>query len=136
VKENNAGKHRIVNLFPEINPNADTSLTGKFVIIAEDNRFNLVLGLLSEFPYHAHLVNRFCKLYDIPALWQKKPDQYQIMTDAYRINGGGWVDIKSKDKLLRVFGYSTAYGTFRKQDFLDIVEDNNWLVDYRIDIEQ
>lgn len=84
----------------------------KFVVINNAASSKLIFGPVSDFPYHAALVKRFCDERDIAAGWGKKPDLYMIYDLSYRVSGGGWMGYQPRQKFIRFFGQSTAYGRF------------------------
>lgn len=93
-------------------PTSGINIICKFVVINNAASSKLVFGPVSEFPYHAGLVKRFCDEHEIAAGWAKKPDLYAIYDSSYRINGGGWLGYQEQQQLIRIFGQSTAYGRF------------------------
>ena len=79
LKESYLYKQAIVNRI---------AINCKFVVIKNDQHYALIMGPLTEFPYHANLVKYFCNHFDIPSGWIKKPDMYDILDKHYHINGG------------------------------------------------
>ena len=102
---------------------SNSKTVSKFVIILSEDEAYFVFGPLDPYSYHAGLVKRFCELKNIPSGWVKKPDLYEIYGSEYDIKGGGWLEEKTAEKRLRVFGYSTAYGGFKQQDILYLLEN-------------
>jgi hypothetical protein len=97
------------------------SLHGKFVLIADDLRLWLVFGSLASFPYHAHLVDRFCQEKMVPCGWIRPRDQVEIYDPSFKILGGGQILIDRKKKLIRFAGTSKAYGTYDESQLRQIV---------------
>lgn len=138
MSDNNNQKNKIINLFEfDINSlidKTDANLSGKFVIISNNGYLNLIYGPIGSYSYHANLVSQFCNLFKISSGWENRPDLYVIYDSEYRIRGGGWFEFKFMEKKLKIFGYSTAYGSFTKQDFLDINSDNKDFSRFEIEI--
>lgn len=101
---------------PDANP--EKKNVGKFVLIKADDRLNMIYGPIDEYSYHAELVKRYCDRNSIPSGWLKKPDLYEIYGNSHQIRGGGWLEENPGEKQLRIFGYSTAYGRFDREDML------------------
>ena len=102
---------------------SNSKKVSKFVIILGEDEAYFVFGPLDLYSYHAGIVKRFCELKDIPSGWVKKPDLYEIYGSDYEIKGGGWMEEKTTEKRLRIFGYSTAYGGFEQQDILYLFQN-------------
>lgn len=99
-------------------PPVSPSQPSKFVIIASPQQISLVFGPIAEFPYHANLVKRFCDINKIPSGWLKKPDVYEIYGDSHEVRGGGWMEVAGENGELKIYGYSTTYGSFKRKDIL------------------
>jgi hypothetical protein len=95
---------------------------GKFVLVADDRRIWLVYGSLASFPYHAHLVGRFCEDKMLACGWVRPRDHVEIYDPNFRIHGGGQILIDSKKKLVRFAGTSKAYGTYDESRLRQVVE--------------
>ena len=93
----------------------DKPLVCKMMVIAVSETIHLVLGPVSEFGYHADLVDRFCSQRDIAAAWVRKPDIVEILQQDVQIRGGGWMKIDRSNSLIEIYGGSTAYGRFDKE---------------------
>lgn len=66
-------------------------VTCKFIIIRYQAVNHLVIGQVSDYPYHANLASQFCDRFGIPSAWQKKPDLLEIFDNGTTIQGGaGW----------------------------------------------
>jgi hypothetical protein len=113
----------------------NSTIVGKFVLIAGVNEIALAYGSIEDYSYHADLVKRYCDINNIPSGWAKKPDQYEILSDSHRILGGGWLEENVGDKTLRFYGYSTAYGGFEQQDILYLLQTSNLFSDYLVDFK-
>lgn len=89
-----------------------TPLACKFVLVANLDHYMMIFGLLSEYPYHAHLVSAFCASRGIASHWVGQPDHKQIDDPQYRTLGGGYLDIDMSRKSARISGASKAYGFY------------------------
>ena len=87
-------------------------LAYKFVLVANLNHYIMIFGLISEYPYHAHLVSAFCARRGIASHWIGQPDCKQIDDPQYRTLGGGYIDIDMSRKSARISGASKAYGFY------------------------
>ena len=97
----------------------------KFLIVEDDVGLFFLVGPLSEYPYHANLLDAFCSDRDIPAHWQNKPDMLLLDNDAYAVCGGGWVQYDAGRNRLIFSGRSTAYGGFEPDIVREIVDTSD-----------
>lgn len=109
-------------------------LVGKFVLIKSEDIVTLVLGLVKEFKYHAHLVDQFCQVNKIPSGWRHKPDAVEIYDSRYEVRGGGWIEINVRLSTVKFYGHSTAYGTFRRSDVETCLSKTSLFDRFRISI--
>lgn len=84
----------------------------KFVLIANAQRVWLVYGPLSDYPYHADLVSRFCREQSIGTHWKRRPDQLHIVDRQYGLHGGGFLTISPVARTVTCTGLSKSYGPF------------------------
>lgn len=111
---------------------SEDKLVGKFVLISSHDSLTLVLGQLKEFKYHAHIVDRFCRMNQIPSGWRRKPDSVEIYDDKYEVTGGGWIEINSRLLTVKFFGHSTAYGSFDRSDVESCLMQSSLFDGFRI----
>jgi len=116
-------------------PDTNSKRISKFVIIIGKEEAHFVFGPLETYAYHAGILKRFCDMKQIPSGWVKKPDMYEIYGNTYKVKGGGWLEEKTGEKSLRIFGYSTAYGGFDRQDVLYLFENTPGFEDHKIDFD-
>ena len=120
--------YNILSYLPDVVINnkdiLEVDIRCKFIIVSTDNSLSFIYGQLSEFPYHADILKKYCDENDIPSHWERKPDLFHILDNRCRINGGGWLEINFKNKILDVYGYSTAYGKYKEDDLTMILENN------------
>ena len=120
-------------------PETNSKKISKFVVIVGKEEAHFVFGPLDTYAYHAGVVKRFCDMKEIPSGWAKKPDMYGIYGNTYRVKGGGWLEEKTEEKTgektFRIFGYSTAYGGFDRQDILYLFENTPGFEDLKIEFD-
>ena len=71
-----------------------------------------MLGSVSEFGYHANLVDRFCSQQGTAAAWVRKPDLVEVLDPDVAVRGGGWMKLDPSTSSVEIYGGSTAYGRF------------------------
>ncbi|MFZ5979772.1 MAG: hypothetical protein ACOYVF_03995 [Candidatus Zixiibacteriota bacterium] len=104
----------------------------KFMIIINDGTAFFVIGDISEFPYHANIVDRFCRERDIPAAWKRKPDVVEVFAKTTELKGGGMIDIDETKKILKIYGYSTAYGPTNVEYLKGFVVNHPFFSEYSV----
>lgn len=108
----------------------------KFVLIRRDDELYLVFGLVSEYPYHANLVELFCNRFDIPSSWAKKPDMMEVFDENCTVNGGGWLEIDRASSRIRFYSRSTAYGRFSRPELNQVLTDQRLFSDYQVTVSR
>jgi len=111
---------------------AEGKLICKFVLIVRNDELNLVFGPVSEYPFHANLVDEFCSRFGVPSGWSKKPDLVEIFDENCSISGGGWLEIEPAVARMKFSGRSTAYGRFGKSDLNHILTNDKLFSDYEV----
>ena len=96
----------------------------KFVILDNTDNLILITGKIDKFPYHALLVEWYCKEYDLAFSWSHKPDLLEIFEKDYSICGGGYVKFQTDIKKYEFYGFSTAYGRFDEKKLKYIIEQS------------
>ena len=104
----------------------------KFMLIINDGTAYFVVGDLSEYPYHANLVDRFCNDRGIPAVWKRKPDVVEILNKETQLKGGGLIDIDEIKKVVKIYGYSTAYGPMNIEYLKGFVVNHPFFSEYSV----
>lgn len=104
----------------------------KFMIIINADTAYFTIGDIGKFPYHANIVDRFCKDRDIPAAWKRKPDVVEIYSEETELKGGGMVDIDENKKILKIYGYSTAYGPTNVEYLKGFVINHPFFEEYSV----
>ncbi len=113
---------KMLNLFDGDLADNGSRILCKFVLVRMDETVHLVVGPLREFPYHASLVERFCRLHEIASGWEKKPDRYEIFEGDCEILGGGYFDLDPGGRRLSLWGASSVYGSFPAREANLVVE--------------
>ena len=115
--------------------NHKAALECKFVLLSAINEIILLLGPLREYPYHAKLVEYFCKQYAIPSGWERCPDLYEIYGSPYRVSGGGWFRFDFGKSIITAKGNSTAYGRFHSQKLKDALDTAQFVNGLQVEIK-
>jgi hypothetical protein len=87
-------------------------LRGKFVQLRKGPTEYLVLSPTEFTPYHADIVERFCKEKGIEGTYDKGKKRYDIDDPAWVILGGGKFEIDREKRSVRFYDDSMAYGKF------------------------
>ena len=101
----------------DLAPNSqDGRLACKFLVVSNDDCLYLLFGPLSEFPYHAGLLDRFCKEQQMASSWVKRPDLLEVLDESCEVCGGGYLELDRAQRTVCVSGQSKAYGGFRQPE--------------------
>lgn len=117
-------------------PESNKIRSYKFVIIRTQELLHFVYGPLDEYFYHADLVKKYCDINSIPSGWLNKPSHYEIYGNTHRVKGGGWLEKRPDEKLLKIFGTSTAYGRFQREDIVYLFQNAAEFQTFRISIKR
>lgn len=98
--------------------------TWKFVLIQSSDATYLILGPVSQFRYHANLVDRFCRQNQIASAWVRKPDLVEVLEPGVRVLGGGHAKVDSTGRSIRFYGRSNAYGPFDRPLVKKMIRDH------------
>lgn len=107
-------------------------LSCKFVVIEQGGILNLVFGLITDYPYHATLIDRFCEDEEIASGWIKKPDLVEVYDESVNIRGGGYIDFDPQKNIALFSGYSTAYGCYEPADIKLVTDSDAFFAGYAI----
>lgn len=129
---------QVISFFPPLTAGtvplgSHTTLHGKFVLVVTQNVYYFVTGALTEYPYHANLVDQFCTQREIPCGWIRKPDLVEIYDNQTTIRGGGHIMIDLVNRLIRLSGKSTAYGRYNADELSVLIEDEDFFNGFKID---
>jgi hypothetical protein len=112
---------------------ADGAVYCKFVVIDDAVARHVVFGPVSQYAYHANLVDAFCTRMRLACGWVKRPDIAEVYDPSVDIRGGGMMDVRRSSQSLRVFGASKAYGAFRRRDIESAIRTADSFSGYQID---
>lgn len=90
---------------------------GKFVIIDDHERLHFCLSTYRRTPYHANIVEIFCREEDWDYQYNKANDN--LKTDFIDVLGGGHFVLDEDRMELRLSGHSTAYGSVQRPGLRD-----------------
>lgn len=125
----------VLNLFENHFDRTADRVVCKFVLMRLAEQFHLVFGPQPEYPYHASLVEIFCRRNRISSGWEHKPDLYEICEGDCEILGGGYLDISPVHRKVAVFGSSTAYGAFPVPEFRLIAASEGFFEGYAVTVQ-
>ena len=127
-----------LELFNYHNDGGDESgetVKNKFVLLTHRDIVALVMGPITEYPYHAALVEKYCVDNDIPASWTHKPDLLEIFDGEVKLKGGGQLDIYPQKKVLKIYGFSTAYGPYSAEYLKKFISDHPCFTSYSVRVK-
>ncbi len=107
---------------------------GKFVLLRNGNTEYLILAPKDLSGYHADIVDRFCKQYDIAGVYDRGAKHFEIFDRNWNVAGGGMWRIDDKNKELNLYGASQAYGRFDEKGLLENILNVGALSGYNIKI--
>lgn len=84
----------------------------KFVILGKGEHYLLIFGDIQDYPYHAKLLEGYCKREGIARHWVRQPDQLHIEDPQFQVLGGGYLELDGIRRKVRVSGSSKAYGYY------------------------
>ncbi len=110
-------------------------ITGKFVQIRKGNTLYLVFspGELSK--YHSNIVERFCLDKGIDGSYDSERKRYDIYDHDWIVAGGGKFVIDRKQKSIKLYDDSMAYGKFGKTGLKDTIKSFREFSDFTVLIE-
>ena len=119
---------------------AKTSLpdirSGKFVQIRNDEDEYVVLSPPELSKYHATIVERFCELRGIRGEYNPKRDYYFVKDSEWVVIGGGFWQLDTTRRTLRLSGASTAYGRFDNENLLKNIKAVDPWMDFTVTVEK
>ena len=104
----------------------------KFVLIAWSDCRYFVVGSITDFRYHANLVERFCDEQGLVSAWVQRPDLLEVVDPEVRVAGGGHLEINPHGRRMKCFGVSKAYGVFKGREVAEIANQHSFFDDYRL----
>jgi hypothetical protein len=86
--------------------------SGKFVQIRNETTEYLVLAPKEFAPYHADIVERFCRGRGLRGARNGEGKRFDIREPGWAVVGGGKFELDSEKKYIRFYDDSMAYGKF------------------------
>lgn len=117
-------------------PPDEATLDCKFVLLVHASCLYFVVGLLSDYRYHANLLERYCDEQSIPTAWRLKPDLLEVIDPEVRILGGGHLQIDLDRRRMKFHGVSKAYGVFHARDLAELVKTDSFFHRYSLSIDR
>jgi len=108
---------------------------GKFVQLRNNKTEYLVFSPKELSPYHADIIERFCRQKGIAGVYNRAHKCFEIHEPEWIIIGGGKFDYDKKEKYLRLYDDSMAYGKFETEGLLKRILQVKGLKDYSVRIE-
>jgi hypothetical protein len=109
--------------------------SGKFVQIRHGETEYLVLSTREISPYHADILERFCRERDIDGAYEDGRKRFSIHDAEWVILGGGKFEIDEDEGYIRLYDNSMAYGRFDWQGLRERVCQSDMLEGYEVIIE-
>ncbi|MEE8576737.1 MAG: hypothetical protein V3T31_05730 [candidate division Zixibacteria bacterium] len=92
--------------------NSESFCICKFMLLETNSQPTMIYGPIKHYGYHAELLNRYCNERKLATSWNRMPESLEIYEQSVRLRGGGWLEIRPDQKLVRIWGGSTVYGKF------------------------
>ncbi len=108
---------------------------GKFVQVRHDKAEYLIFASREAAPYHADIIERFCKERGIPGVYNASRKSFVIHDPAWIVVGGGKFEIDASDRRIRLYDNSMAYGKFDPKGLEGKIHAAKELADYMVKIE-
>lgn len=109
--------------------------TGKFVQIRNDTTEHLIFSPKEFSPYHADIIERFCRQRGIAGVYNRAHKCFEIHEPEWVIIGGGKFDFDKKGKYIRLYDDSMAYGKFDSEGLLERILQVKGLRGYKVILE-
>lgn len=109
--------------------------SGKFLQIRNDDMEYLVFSTRKLTPYHANILERFCRERGIKGSYDGEGKRYGIEDPLWAVKGGGKFEIDAKNKTVRLYDDSMAYGRFEQAGLKEKVLLMKGLSGYRVIVE-
>ena len=109
--------------------------SGKFVQIRNKTTEYLVLAPKEFAPYHADIVERFCREEGLSGSYNGEGKRFDIHEPAWIIVGGGKFELDKGKKYIRFYDNSMAYGRFDSKGLKGKILSIGELSDYTADAE-
>lgn len=108
---------------------------GKFVQLRAASGEYLVFAPLHVSRYHADIIERFCNERGIPGIYRDTEKRFEILDGDWYVIGGGKFMIDTKQRKIRLFDNSMAYGKFDRKGMKRKILSASWFSGYDVLIE-
>ncbi len=108
---------------------------GKFVQVRHGDTEYLILSPKALSPYHAEILERFCRERSIDGSYQEGKKRFDIRDAEWVIQGGGKFEIDKTKRYIRFYDNSMAYGRFNSKGLREKVRGSEMFKGYEIRIE-
>jgi len=109
--------------------------SGKFVQVRNNETEYLVFSPKEFTPYHAGLVEQFCKEKGLKGVYDTKNKRFDIQEPAWIVVGGGKFERDDREKHIRLYDNSMAYGRFDSKGLRGKILSAAGMSDYTVQIE-
>ena len=109
--------------------------TGKFVQLRKGDLEYLVFSPTSITPYHADILERFCREREIAGVYDKGKKRFDIGDPAWSVIGGGKYEVDRTSRRIRLYDNSMAYGRFDPRGLREKIPLTEGLKDYTVRID-
>lgn len=108
---------------------------GKFVQVRHGDTEYLLLSPREYSAYHSDIVERFCLERSIDGLYQERKKRFDILDAEWVVIGGGKYEMNEKERYIRFYDNSMAYGRFDAQGLREGVIRSEMFKGYEVAIE-
>ncbi len=108
---------------------------GKFVQVRHSDTEYLILSPKELSPYHADILERFCRERSIDGAYQDGKKRFDIRDPEWVVRGGGKFEIDETKRYVRFYDNSMAYGRFEARGLREKVLRADMFNDYDVRIE-
>ncbi len=105
-------------------------ISGKFIQIRNKQTEYLVFSPKELTPYHANLVEKFCRDRGLKGAYRGEGKRFDIREPEWKIVGGGKIDIDKSRKQIRLYDNSLAYGRFDSKGLAEKIRLTEKFPDY------
>ncbi|MFN3739858.1 MAG: hypothetical protein ACK4TF_04195 [Thermodesulfovibrionales bacterium] len=108
---------------------------GKFVQLWYKGEEYMVFSPKEFKKYHSNIVELFSKDMNLAGAYDSEQKRFDIFEPEWKIIGGGKFEIDRKEKILRLYDDSMAYGRFNDEGLAQRLAETEELSGYRIVID-
>jgi len=105
---------------------------GKFVQMRHGETEYLVFSPREISPYHADILERFCRERSIDGAYEDGRKRFSIHDAEWIIQGGGKFEIDETERYIRLYDNSMAYGRFDERGLREKIRQSDMLKDYEV----